>query len=579
MKLDEAIHDSVSSDNLRNHLEWFSQVRRDTGGPGEDAAADYLVRTLAQSGIQANVHEFQAFLSYPREASLEVTTPQSHTIECVTHSFAQSTPEEGVSGEITLGKANSLAGLEGQIVLIDGLCTPATVLEGSKAQVKALVFVNQDRVIHNMIATTIWGTPTMDEIHRLPQIPVISINKQSGDKLKDLLAQDSVAVNIKTKVETGWYTSKLPEVIIQGKEEPDKFVLVGAHYCSWEYGVTDNATGDAVLLEMARILHEQRDQLKRSVRICWWPGHSHGRYSGSTWYADTFFYDLSKNGIVYHNIDSPGVRGATKYVARHTTAEFEDFCKDTIRTMTGQAQPPTHRPSRAADQAFLANGLPSFSCYPFLPEDHPDYRAWTGGCANAIWWHSSEDTLDKADLDILALDTRISTTAVANLCTMPILPVDPSASAAEMLEFARELQIHAGNEVDSSRFLTAAERFLGATSRLMELKNNISENQRSAYNDLLMALCRTTVSLTYSKGGRFSHDPAEWSPIMRNTRTSVFPGLNSALALEDLRDREYFGFVKAGIKRQLNRAVEDLEVATTTCETAIRDFHRTAIAR
>ena len=578
MKLNEAIRDSVSSDNLRNHLEWFSQVRRDTGGPGEDAAVGYLVQTLAKYGIEANVHEFQAFLSYPREASLEVTAPESYILECVTHSFAQSTPEEGVSGEITLGKANHLAALQGQIVLIDGLCTPATVLEGSKAQVKALIFVNQDRVIHNMIATTIWGTPTMDEIHRLPQIPVISINKESGDRLKDLLTQGSVTVTIKTKVDTGWYASKLPEVIIKGKEDPEKFVLVGGHYCSWEYGVTDNATGDAVLLEMARILHEQRDQLKRSVRICWWPGHSHGRYSGSTWYADTFFYDLAKHGIVYHNIDSPGVRGATKYVARHTTAEFEAFCKDTIRTMTGQTQPPTHRPSRAADQSFLANGLPSFSCYPFLPENHPDYRPWTGGCANAIWWHSSEDTLDKADLDILALDTKISTTAVANLCTMPILPIDPSASAAEMLEFARELQAHASNDLDVSRFLAATERFHTATSQLMKLKDNLSENQRSAYNNVLMRLCRVTVSLTYSKGGRYGHDPAEWSPIMRNTRTSVFPGLNSAFALEELRDTEVFGFIKAGIQRQLNRAVEDLEVVTATCETAIRDLQRTAVA-
>ena len=43
--------------------------------------------------------------------------------------------------------------------------------------------------------------------------------------------------------------------------------------------------------------------------------------------------------------------------------------------------------------------------------------------------------------------------------------------------------------------------------------------------------------VTYSKGGRYTHDPAEWSPIMRNTKSSVFPGLNSGLALSVLRER------------------------------------------
>ena len=34
----------------------------------------------------------------------------------------------------------------------------------------------------------------------------------------------------------------------------------------------------------------------------------------------------------------------------------------------------------------------------------------TGGSANAWWWHSVHDTLDKADVEILALDTKISLT-------------------------------------------------------------------------------------------------------------------------------------------------------------------------
>jgi len=34
--------------------------------------------------------------------------------------------------------------------------------------------------------------------------------------------------------------------------------------------------------------------LRRSVKIAWWPGHSTGRYAGSTWFTDAFALDLDR---------------------------------------------------------------------------------------------------------------------------------------------------------------------------------------------------------------------------------------------------------------------------------------------
>jgi len=76
-------------------------------------------------------------------------------------------------------------------------------------------------------------------------------------------------------------------VRIQGRDE-SKFVLLHGHYDSWDVGVGDTPTGDACMMEVARMLWANRDRLERSVRICWWPGHSTGRFAGSTWYADTY---------------------------------------------------------------------------------------------------------------------------------------------------------------------------------------------------------------------------------------------------------------------------------------------------
>ena len=533
MTLAETLHAAVQPDRLQRHLEWFAGVRRDTGGSGEDAAAAYLVEQLTAAGVPVRVHEFDAFLSYPRAATLRVADAGGEAFACVTHSFTRPTGAKGIRARLRYVPDNDFSDAAGEVLLVDGLCTPITVLEASKAGVRALIFANQGDVVHNMIGTTIWGTPSADQLDRLPTVSAVSIAKPDGDALKGLLAKGPVEVVMTTEVETGWYRSKLPEAIIEpgAPDAGDEFVLVGAHYCSWEVGITDNATGDTCLLELARILHGARDQLKRGVRFCWWPGHSHGRYSGSTWYADTYFRELADRCIVYHNIDSPGVKGATQYVARHTTAEVEGFCTGVIGDMTGQTDPPIHRPSRAADQSFLANGVPAFSTYPFLPEGHPDRKAWTGGCANAWWWHSTEDTLDKADVDILTLDTRVSVTAMTSLTRRRAADRSECGDRGDP-RLRRGVRVGNGPAVrsrPSSRRRATCTR--PATAFVARARAAADPAAQAEANATLMALSRVLLPATYTKGGRFTHDPAEWSPIMRNTKSSLFPGLNPGLQL------------------------------------------------
>ena len=112
------------------------------------------------------------------------------------------------------------------------------------------------------------------------------------------------------------------------------------------------------------------------------------------------------------------VTSASSLTPREIVAELDKY-------VTGQAKAPIHRPSRSADQSFLANGVPSFSTYPFLPDDHPDRRPWTGGCANAWWWHSEFDTLDKGDSDILTLDTKVSLAAKEPSLTVTVMAALP----------------------------------------------------------------------------------------------------------------------------------------------------------
>ena len=577
--LEEACCEAVSSERLSGDLAWFSQVRRDSGGPGEDQAAGYIAEQLRAAGVPVTMHEFDAFLSYPRSATLEVLAPPGPQIECLTHSFGRSTGPEGLEAELVYAGQDAIRAEAGpeRALLVDGLAAPLSVLQASRAGYAAVIFANEGspsrrHVIHNMISTTIWGTPGLDQLERLPGLPVLSVSRQGGEVLKQFLAQGSpVRVKISTKVDTGWRKSKLPEVRIPGTAEPDKFILAGGHYCAWDVGVTDNATGDACLLELARILWQQRSELGRSVRICWWPGHSHGRYSGSTWYADTFFTDLAEDCLAYHNIDSPGVKGATRYVARHTSAEAQRFCTGIIQRLTGQGDVEVHRPARAADQSFLANGVPSFSTYPLLPMDHPDRWPWTGGSANAWWWHSEHDTLDKADTEILNQDTRISLTAVLELANNALLPFEHCSTAQEIYDLSAALQEQTGRHFDLGPVLAQARALSAAALRLEEARTGLAADPQRArrWNEAVMRISRVLNPVIYSHGGRFHHDPAEWSPVMRETGRSTLPALGRAADLPQIAGQAEYGFLRAQMVRERNRLVTALREAVRIADDAL----------
>jgi hypothetical protein len=233
-----------------------------------------------------------------------------------------------------------------------------------------------------------------------------------------------------------------------------------------------------------------------------------------------------------------------------------------IERVTGRANAPVHRPSRAADQSFLANGVASFSTYPFLPDDHPDRRPWTGGSANAWWWHTEFDTLDKADPEILALDTRVSVAAVLELATAEVLPFNHVDTGREIREFVARLSTEVGPHLDLGPILAACDAFLEEAAQLEAAKGRATGTAAAQLNAALIRISRILTPVIYSRSGRFHHDPAEWSPIMRATAQHTLPGLGRATALPDLVGHPEFGFLRAQLVRERNRLADALREAT-----------------
>lgn len=573
--LEQAVLGEISRDRMRDWLLVLGQIDRTSGTEGEYQAVDFIVDVLRSEGIPYRVHEFRAYLSYPRGARLRVLEPRPREIACKTRAFGASTPSGGLEGELVFvpvhpsqkGVVDELADPEldyrgrdvaGKIVLAER-GGPGAVEAAQKAGALAHVHLweSDEDALHEMIVTTVWGTPTPDAAARIPRIPSLTVRRADGLWLADLSRSGPVRVELQAQVETGWRRLLLPEALIPGAEDAELFVLVGGHLDSWHTGVTDNATGNVACLELARVLNRFRDRLGRSVRVAWWPGHSTGRYAGSTWYADKFWSDLHEGCVAYINVDSPGSLGATDYSDLVASEDCADLAQQVVYEITGQ-RGRVERPIRAGDQSFWGPGVSSL--YMLLSNLPRDRWYAVGGSGMNWWWHTEADTLDKADLDILAKDTAIYLLTTVRLTNSPFLPIRLTGLASAFLQEAESLQAKAGSLFDLGPVLELAKKF---TDRAQAVDHMLASGEAGGeprrLNRQLLAIVHGVIPVLYTAAGPFHHDPASSVPAL--------PGLAGAGRLPELDpESDQFGFLYAYLMREVNRATWVLKVAIGRCE-------------
>jgi len=326
---------------------------------------------------------------------------------------------------------------------------------------------------------------------------------------------------------------------------------VHGHYDSWDVGVGDNATGDATLLELARVLWENREQLKRGVKVAWWPGHSTGRYAGSTWFADAFALDLDEHCVAQVNCDSPGCRWATSYHQTRAFSECAALVTDAIRAVVPDADVKTMRPPQAGDYSFNNIGLPSFfmlsSTMPEALRKEKNYYD-VSGCGANIAWHTENDTIEIADRDILLTDIRIYLLAVLRVANTELLPFDYAALAREFADTIAKYARAAGDAADLTPAARAVEEFLRAWSSFIA-----SNRPPAVKNAAMKTVSRILVPLNFTRTPRFAHDPAYTTPPL--------PGLAVATELEKHAGAAR-GFALTQLMRGQNRFVAAMRAAT-----------------
>ncbi|MFQ6019841.1 MAG: M20/M25/M40 family metallo-hydrolase [Dehalococcoidia bacterium] len=228
------------------HLEALAQDigSRPAGSRAEREAAEYAGDRLRSFGysVQEQPFQFEAFIDLG--TTLAVTSPEERSLEPLPLRPTIAGEAEAEVVEAGRGRPEDFpADSDGKIALIRrGELFFSDKVDNAAAAGAAAVIVYNDRPGQFAAALT-----------RPVTIPAVSISREEGRLLLDLLEGGPVTVRLEVEVESGSRTS---QNVVGRPPGEDCQVYVGGHHDSVAAGpgANDNASGVATVLELARAL-------------------------------------------------------------------------------------------------------------------------------------------------------------------------------------------------------------------------------------------------------------------------------------------------------------------------------------
>ena len=533
-KLEEDALEFLSIQELGKHLNWFAQLGpRLPGSPEELQAVEYIRKTLEAYGVSSTVFEFDAYVSSPGYAELKLLSPEGRIILGKTCLHSAPTGQEGFEAQMIYLADGTIedykeADAKGKIVLAR-LSRSAPHAEKSRIANQygavGLVIMNWGPIEPEAIAwssaKSTWGNPTPESWKEIGNMPAVSITRADGEYLQRLCTRAPARVRIRTEVVSEWRKCRQLMATIKGALEPEKYILIHGHIDTVPgAGVTDNANGISIMLELARLFAQHRTNLGRSVKIAWWTAHEN-IYEGSTWFVDTFWEDLDTNCVAHTNVDATGLKGPHKYVARDFS-EIREFEEQVIRQVLGIDAEIIRWDSKDSDQSFWGLGIPSFV-------ERTELEAGPEETGFGWWFHSEYDTLDKSDLSAIEKVLKSLAIVILRLCNALALPFDFVPVSNEFVDALRDLNENAKGSVDLSQEIRKAEELRSQAMKLSDFARRISldyghtaepkqrerlQEQVKELNTCFMKLSRLLNPVLYTVAGRYGQDPIAYSPLL-----------------------------------------------------------------
>lgn len=138
--------------------------------------------------------------------------------------------------------------------------------------------------------------------------------------------------------------------VIEGEEEPDRFVILGNHRDAWTFGAVDPNSGTASLLEIAQRLEKLQKRgwrPRRTIVLCNWDAEEYGLIGSAEWVEENREM-LAARVVAYLNVDCAVQGGDFRASA---TPQLDEL----IIQAAQQVQDPDNS-SQTIYQSWLASG-------------------------------------------------------------------------------------------------------------------------------------------------------------------------------------------------------------------------------
>lgn len=405
------------------------------GTPQMKNAQDWAVKKYDSWGISAENQEYGTWRGWERGIThIDLVEPRVRTLHGRQLAWSPSTGKKGVTAEVVIlpeaedstAFAKMLSSVKGKFVMIsvnEPTGRPAYNWEewatdkswenmqenikksdslwrnriqntgyGYRELPKALEDAGAAGIVssnwsHGFGANKIFGAYTN-------KIPTIDLNLEDYGLLFRL-AENNNAPKIKVVAES----KELGEVPtfntiarIEGSEKPEEYVILSAHFDSWDggTGATDNGTGTMVMMETMRILKKLYPNPKRTIIAGHWGSEEQGLNGSRAFVKDNpeivanvqaLFNQDNGTGRV-KNISGQGFLHAYDYIGSWLEPVPQEI-KGEIET----SFPGTPSGGGSDHASFVAAGAPAF----MLSSLSWSYWNYT--------WHTNLDTYDKIVFD------------------------------------------------------------------------------------------------------------------------------------------------------------------------------------
>ena len=343
-----------SEERMLETIKLLSSVdnARITGFEGESAAAEYLSEQFTAMGLEVSAQSFPVKAYVCNQIELKVTSDSDRVVEeAKALSFSAATPEGGITAEVVplgMGADSDYEGKDvaGKVVLMQRGGEFFFVKTARAAQKGAVAVLFYDPNSEGAISAT---------LTELSKIPAVSISRAEGQGLEAAVMEgNSATVSLVLEVVHEDSNSENIIAMYKSTNNPEgKRVIVGAHYDGVDTpAANDNASGAAVILEMAHALTDQKIVLPYDVQFVAFGAEEIGLI-GSEQFVHNMTREENDSVIAMLNFDMVGV-GDTFDIGSADGFVAPDLIKMTRETLEEMGYSPTTSVTDRSDHAPFA---------------------------------------------------------------------------------------------------------------------------------------------------------------------------------------------------------------------------------